>query len=382
MHTGATGKVRFVNIDDTDPGPGWLRWGLRAVTLLLAVLVIALTAVLAVGDEDEQEPTLPRAEAGDVLRQIGQAEPPRVMTDAWLPWARVRIGASEPVDALPNVRMDATPVVRAPEGGSFVRVLLLVEARYPFTTVGSTEKPAVELVLRADGKEYPVMDSDSWGFSPRPTLTGHGDRWVAVDGHPVELELLLTVDGETQVIDAVAGTIDAGRAAALADLPSQRDAIDFKDTECTRFRAAPGAPLRIPYPRYARCSLSYAARTPYVVGLGWSEPGREFLVAQFRMPFDIRVASTGAHGSGSWRTSYDVRARLKGDDTAVAGSTPGVPGSTYQRNGVQFVFDVAADEPTGDLTVLVDLTAWDGNSVADAPVTVTFSTTMPGRKLP
>lgn len=371
-----------MNTYDTSPGPGWLRWGVRAVTLLLAVLVIALTAVLAVGDEDEQESTLPRAEAGDVLEQIGGADPPRVMTEAWLPWARLRMGAAAPVDALPDVREDATPLMRAPESGSFVRVVLLVDDWYPYTTVDSTAEPSVEVVLLADGKQYPVMDSDSWGLSPRSIAFRQHDRWVAVNGVPTELKLLLTVDGEAQVIDAVTGSIDAGRAAALADLPSQLDVIDFDDTECRRFRATRGAPLRIPSPRYFRCSLSYAVRTPYVVGHGWSEPGREFLVTQFVMPPNIRVASTDAHSSGRWRTSYDVRARLKGSDNAIAGSTPTVPGSTYQRNGVQFVFDVATGEPTGDLTVLVDLTAWNGASVAADPVTVTFSTTMPGRKLP
>jgi hypothetical protein len=160
-------------------------------------------------------------------------------------------------------------------GGSAAVVLPLAE----------TVEPA-RIALVADGHRYPVADAYN------VVLDGRGiqdvaarDRYVAVTGDPDELRLEVTYDGLTQQVEFPSGKVRATQATALADIPQTRDV--------QRCRAL-GEPdlhglTEIPFD----CRANATARLPYVVGLGWAKPGREWAV--------VDVAAGIGPGQAEWK---------------------------------------------------------------------------------
>ena len=329
---------------------GSRRRSLWPVVAALAVVVAALAATLVV--LKAQDPR-PRAAVGEVLDHPFQEDPLPHAGQVLLPWARVQVAAGEPRQELPEV-LGAPSPLQAPDGGSFVRVDVSLEEDFalPLAAVATPYSQETEVVLRADGRDYPL--SGRGGLVLDPGLPGPqgGSRWVAVAGEPSDLEVRVTVDGETQTVDASDGSVDAGRAADLARLPSPDEVRASEGSPCGKPRRLDDSGLSVTYRPSLQCRVQLVLRLPYVDGLGWAEEGREFVVVHVVRP--RRVSLTTGPQDRSWDTDLTFTARL-GESEPVG---PGVGVNELNQGALafqdpedpqQFVFDVAQGE-TGDLT--------------------------------
>src|SRR3546814_10620572 len=89
--------------------------------------------------------------------------------------------------------------------------------------------------------------------------------------------------GQTQVVSAD-GSVARGRTADGERAPTYEKVRAFKHVPCSTPRAVGSSPLQIGYPDELACLVTLVSRTPYVDGLGWAEPGREFLLVEVKMP--------------------------------------------------------------------------------------------------
>src|SRR3546814_19408981 len=85
--------------------------------------------------------------------------------------------------------------------------------------------------------------------------------------------------GQTQVVSAD-GSVARGRTADGERAPTYEKVRAFKHVPCSTPRAVGSSPLQIGYPDELACLVTLVSRTPYVDGLGWAAPGREFLLAR------------------------------------------------------------------------------------------------------
>ncbi|KRF10984.1 MULTISPECIES: hypothetical protein [unclassified Nocardioides] len=353
---------------------------LPLLAAVMAVVVAALALTLVVVKKDDRRP---RAEVGDVFRAPSPAKDLPDQATVWIPWARLHVAAGEPKDTLPDLS-GAPANLQAPDGGSFVRVQATIEDRIPVATIATPFVMEIEVVLRADGKDYPLSGPGGLGLDPNGPLDQGGERWVAVEGHPKDIEVRITVDDETQVVDASDGSVDNGRAAALADIPSAEELADLDDFGCGRFRQRPAlrgddSPLRISYPEYVTCTVTVSLRTPYVDGIGWAEPGREFMVVQVEPPHDVSVRTEAI---ALWRSSFTLSASLEGRPSVRSSDLSSFDnGYLSSPDGDQFVFDVAAGEPAGDLALSAHVRAHVGDAIVTERKRTVIAWTVPGRKL-
>lgn len=350
-------QVRSVDPDTSraDPLPrGPKQRSLWSVVAMLAAVVVALSVALAVVRAQDGRP---RAEVGDLFDFPFQEEPLPHRGQVLLPWARTEVGASGPRQELPDL-LGAEPTVGPPDGGSFVRVELEVEEDYAIVSAaaGTSYAQEAEVVLRADGRDYPLSGPGGLVLDPDTPLARTESVWVAVEGEPSDLEVHVTVDGVTQVVDAADGSVDAGRAADLADLPSPEELRAPDAPPCGTPRRLDDTGLTVSYRPMLECRVLFTLRTPYVDGIGWAPSGGEFLVVHIDGPTWVSLRTGPKDDATYWDTRIRFSARLGGTDPVA----PEIDANSLIQgrsllldpdNPGQVVFEVGEGEPAGDLTL-------------------------------
>jgi hypothetical protein len=343
------------------PGRGWVRRERSTLVVIgvLAVAVATLAVTLVVRTADER----PRARVGDVFL-AQQTDEESDTTEVLVPWARLEVAVGDPVSELPGSNDDTEALVRPPDGGSFVRVDVRTAddaAQIPLAAMSSPFVGSAEVVLTADGRDYPVTDRGLDLRASAEVTTFGGTAWVAVEGEPTDLSVAVTVDGQTQVV--AGGKVEPGRAAELDDLPTPEELRDRSAARC-------GAPvesrtdgLTIRTMEYVRCQRKLALRVPYVDGLGWAAEGRDFLVVQVAADHRSLDFTTG---SGDATTFWRIRdpelvVTLDGADSIgtadVNALDVGLFGVDDPQDPVQHVFDVPSDASADELELTLRLTA-------------------------
>lgn len=353
-----------------------------SVAAILAAVVAVLAVTLGVLRAQDGRP---RADAGDVFDAGYQEEPVALRGQVLLPWGRVQVGADDPRAELPDI-LGAAPTVRAPEGGSFIRVEVELEDDYaiPLATVRPDYTQETDVVLRAGDRDYPLMVPGGLVLGPdEPYFEAGGDFWVAVEGEPTDLEVRVTVDGVTQVVDASDGSVDAGRAADLADLPAPDRLRQSTVTPCGKPQRLDDSGIIVTYRPQLECRVNFALRTPYVDGIGWAASGREFLVVQVVRPSRLSLASVAGP---SWEGRPRFSARLGDADPVVPPATVSSlhqDGLTFQDpdDPDQLVFAVGKGEPLGDLDLALVVEATRGAPFVKERRELRFHWTIPGGEL-
>ena len=355
-------------------------WSLLATLTAGTAVVLALALVVTIGMQLTED--RPRASVGEVLRPQANEPLPSDASTVHLPWGPVTVGVGEATDEIPETFGDHS-LVAPPDGGSFVRVDLQPAPTeggdVPFVATSKPGQAEAEVVLTADGTEYPLDGPDGLGVSPgSPAPVGAHSRWVAIDGHPSDLEVSVTVADEEQVVD-VDGDVTRGRGAALNDVPSLEELREKSTSSpCGGLRQSGSSKVTVERSDVPGCSVDASMRTPFVDGLGWAAKGKEYLVVQssYEDPVDV----TGSDDE-SWVATPRLDARLDGaapeGRVAGGGTVLGVSGS--HGDVETFVFEVPVDEPTGDLSLHLDLEAVREDPFEDGrPERRRLSWTVPG----
>lgn len=321
---------------------------------------LALGLAWAVTGLDGDGDSRPQASPGDVFSSTFAEEPLPDQVRLELPWRHldVAVGAAQP--ELPGI--SGTPAdVAPPEGGSFVRVDLTSPTdQVPFVGIRRPLATQVEVSVRADGVDHPLSERPG-GFRLDPETAwsnATGTRWVAVDGAPTDVELVVTVDGQEQVV-GTDGAADLGRAAQLADLPATTSLQDEPEIDCGPSRRADSSDLELEdYSRDTACTVTRVLRVPYVDGLGWAPRGREYVAVLLTLDRTVQVEQTG---DDSWSSATTLSARL-GDEAPLAGPVDvndlnsGTLAIQDPDDPQMFVFEV--DEGTSpDLEAALDIEA-------------------------
>lgn len=342
------------SVPAADPAalPSW--WWLVATTASGAVLALALAltvATMAEGDDPR-----PRAVAGDVLDPPYSHEPLPVSGRVVLPWQHLDVAVGTPQGQLPDIGGDPADI-GPPEDGAFVRVDArpALDGQIPLVATSRPLQSEVEVVLRADGVEYPLSGGGGLELDPNDPVSGTGGtRWVAVPGEPTDLEVAVLVDGQEQTVHAD-GTVTARRAAGLKNLP--RGATTPEDPiPCGPVRRDDDSPLRVDPEDEPDCHLTSVLRTPFVDGLGWAPAGREYLMVAVSHDEDFRVE--GPDGA-RWEETHQLGASLGGvrpvdGPRNLNALNRGTLAVQDPEDPDQLVFEVPAGGPDQDLAI--DLT--------------------------
>src|SRR3546814_932179 len=229
--------------------------------------------------------------------------------------------------------------------------------------------------LPPSGSDRPLLD---------PNQPNEDDNyWVAVEGHPKDIEVRVSFAGQTQVVSAD-GSVARGRTADGERAPTYEKVRAFKHVPCSTPRAVGSSPLQIGYPDELACLVTLVSRTPYVDGLGWAEPGREFLLVEVKMPFSISVHSADQPREHYWeKKHHTLSATLGGEPTAAdpihADALP--LGITRNQGGNQFVFEVVRGKPAGEFRLTDKLRATLSDPFDPRTADLTIAWTVPARKL-
>ena len=362
----------------TDTAAGFSRWSL--VTVAAAVVAVVLAVPLVAMGIDALGEDRPRAAEGQVFDPPLGDDPLRETETVFLPWDRLSVAVSGPRSELPTIG-DAPSDVAPPDGGSFVRVEVgsTSEAEVPFVGVRDAADTQAEVVLVADGEEYPVdgatglhLDSEEGGVTDDPET-----RWVAVAGEPTDISVDVVVDGQVQTVDGDGG-VNRRRAQDLTEVPSAEEVGDSSSTECGTTRRADESSVRLQ--EMPTCEVTASLRTPFVAGLGWAPRGRKYLAVEVQ---HSDLLPEGPEGILGWQTTSEFDGRLDGRRPTERQTTEPRPAPAHvsgTRVRPQLVFEVPADEPTDDLTLRVA-----ADAVPDDPFTdstrLRFAWTIPGSDL-
>ncbi|GAA4675073.1 hypothetical protein GCM10023226_10310 [Nocardioides nanhaiensis] len=237
-----------------------------ALVLALAALMTACT-----GEDDEAR----RAPVGALADGVVSVEG-RTSVIA-LPGLELRATVGLPVQELSAAGVDLDT---APEGGSMVPISWTVDlagaVRLP--SLPDAEPPQVAVSLLADGRAYPLdevlLRDRAEVEQGDPVLELSGSTAVAIaEEEPRDLAVRVEWDGVTIEAERGEEVRDAGVAERLATVPSR---LVRTTVPCDPPRVrSPRGPLQV---RQSACPVQ-VQRTPWVGGLGWAEPGRQWLVA-------------------------------------------------------------------------------------------------------
>lgn len=284
------------------------RWSVAAALTTGAALALGLAwTSTSLGGHDDSRPL---AAPGDVFSSPYGAEPLPHEVRMELPWQHLDVAVGEPRAELPDLGSSPSDVA-PPAGGSFVRVdVTKASGQPPLVGIRRPLSTQVEVAVRADGVDYPVsgrpggvrLDAETaW---PGET----GTRWVAVEGTPAGVELVVTVDGEEQVV-GTDGAAELGRAEQLSDLPDATTLQAQPEIGCGRSHRDDSSDLELDdYSRDAACTVTRVLRLPHVDGLGWAPRGREYVVVLLTLDRTVQVER------GGWHADTTLTARLGGDE--------------------------------------------------------------------
>lgn len=337
--------------------PSW--W--RVVATLGIGTVIALALALAITTMSEGSDPRPVAAIGSV-HDLPFAEDdlphPGVVS---LPWQRIEVAVGDPQGQLPPIHGEAADIA-PPEGGSFVRVdaRSVADSQLAFAAIDRPLQVDVEIVLRADGAEYPLSGPGGLDFDPNDTfLPATGGRWVAVPGHPSDLEVAVLVDDQEQTVQQD-GSVDHGRATGLTDLEPLTLTNQQDERACDTVRRTDHSELRLPdYRDEPACTIKAVFRTPYADGIGWARDDHEYLVV---VATHEDVLSVDHPDGERWRATNTFTGRIDGaepvvepvDINAVNTGTLALQDPDDPR---MLVFEVPESGSTGDLTLALDVDA-------------------------
>ena len=260
-----------------------------------------------------------------------------------VPLGTVEATVGEPVTTLGDLE--------APEGGSLVRVAssfrdAQVREDVWELAARSGEARSVELSLAAGDEDYllgVVRVGD--GSDAAASVRAPRDLVVAVSGSPEELgddlALEVTYDELTQSVSVPGGERAPGPADALYE--EAPDPATLSTTDCDPRVEPSSATLR-----GLRCEVGAVRSLPYVPGLGWAEEGRTWLVVGAGVEVVTAELSGSTYGVGG--TGLEVL--LDGEPPATVLD----PTEDAGRASGQHVFDVAADQSSGEVGVTATLT--------------------------
>lgn len=331
------------------------------------------------GDGDSR----PQASPGDVFASPFAEEP--LPDQVWLelPWRHLDVAVGEPRAELPDLGSSPSDVA-PPAGGSFVRVdVTKASGQPPVVGIRRPLSTQVEVAVRADGVDYPVsgrpggvrLDAETaW---PGET----GTRWVAVEGTPADVELVVTVDVEEQVVGSD-GAVELGRAEQLSDLPDATILQAQPEIGCGPSHRDDSSDLeRDDYSRDAACTVTRVLRLPHVDGLGWAPRGREYVVVLLTLDRTAQVEREG------WHADTTLTARL-GVDEPLAGPldvndlNAGTLALQDPDDPQMFVFEVdAGAHPDLDAVLELDAVPDDPFATGGAEE-LRLRWTVDGRRLP
>lgn len=330
------------------PRPTSVRWTLAAAVAAGTAVVLALTLAATITTRLGED--RPRASAGEVILPTDYEPVPSDAERVNLPWGAVSVAVGDVTDEVPEALGDQS-LVAPPDGGSFVRVVLQPTQKKggpsPFVSTGRPWQSRAEVVLTADGTEYPLDGPDGLGVAPGfPAPAGGHSRWVAVDGDPSDLSVTITVAGQEQVVDAD-GSVSRGKADALDDVPSLEEVREETSSTCGRAKQSGSSTVSIRPSDVPECAVDASLRTPFVDGLGWARKGHEYLVVQ--ASYDDVTRS----GNEPWVTDPQVTARLDGASPKGRVTDGGTAlGSSATHGSMETViFEVPVDEPIGTLSL-------------------------------
>ncbi|WP_067433549.1 hypothetical protein [Nocardioides jensenii] len=351
---------------------------------LIGFVVIAIAVGIAIVRQIDDRP---RAEPGAVFLNPDTQNPLPNAGTVVFPWARLSVATAAPRDELPDGLRESTGV-RAPEGGSFVRVQLTDLGTIAFAESSRPYLADVDVLLRANGADHTLSGPDGLDLDRAGLPDTRNDVWVAVEGHPQDLAVVVRIGGEEQVVDTSDGSADLGRAADLAALPSAEDQQAKGDStfDCGSFVRTDDQRFAVRDAESGECRVADAQRTPYVGDLGWAEPGREFVVVTVLLPlrreFDIPAQSpTKVWHAMAVRTSATLGGQPD-DATPVDTWARGTDdGGRFGTQATQFIFEVPRAKATGDLTVTTRYRARGHGPFAAKNLRADLAWTIAARKL-
>lgn len=154
------------------------------------------------------------------------------------------------------------------------------------------------------------------------------------------------------------GSVTHGRAADLEDVPTVEELRPSEEEDCGPAERVDETDLRL---TEVDCTVTLSARTPFVDGLGWAESGHDYLVVHIARDqyFDIDDPDGGRRLSAR-NPRLDVRlgsSRPASGPVDVNEINRGTLAVTSVDDPQQFVFEVPAGEPLGDLALSLDIEA-------------------------
>lgn len=344
---------------------------------------LALSLAWAVTALKEEAAELPTATPGQVVDARSGEDPLPHPARVRLPWQQVDLAVGTPQPRLPDLGT-APADLRPPVGGSFVRVdSTSTPDPLPFVGVSRPLKTTVEVVLRADGQEYPVSGPGGLRYDPNtPWTTQTRTRWVAVDGTPEDVELAVVVDGREQTVRSD-GSVDLGQAAGLAALPDLKELSRQVELSCGEARRTDRSELELEKnTEDPTCRVKRTVRTPFVDGLGWAQEGNEFLTVVVALDRTVRLERSEDH---RWLPRLRTHARLGGADPAagpidVNALNSGTLVLQDRDQPDMFVFEVG-EGSSPDLDLQVDIDAQSTDPFTRRSDRLRFEWTIPGEEL-
>ena len=331
----------------TSPRARRLRW--------LVPGVVAIALVVVGGVAWARADTRPHAEAGQLFDPAFLQDELGIGADVVLPWVRAEVTVGQPRDELPDA-LGAEPNLQAPDGGGFVQVQVNIDNDnlIPLYVDAPGVVGRADLVLTDGDHRYPLTHvPGGLHLDAAAPETGVLQRFLAVEGSPEHWSLEVEYDGETWVVDLDDGSSEPGPHDALAEIP----AVDEQQQPAQRCGEPRWSSGFSPAESYnePKCQVIHQMRVPYVDGLGWAEPGREFLVVQVESyePGFARSRGGDVYLVRDPAMSYrlDGRVPLAVAEVNDLSALGGPLALQLPYDPDQAIFDVAADEPTPVLQV-------------------------------
>jgi hypothetical protein len=305
-----------------------------------------------------------------VLAGCGGSKPGAVITSnddiagtsatVQLPSGTLDVTVSKPLDDVEKADVGGQPT--DVDGGRYVGVSWDFNQRSGgnaavIIPLAQTVKPA-RISLVADGHRYPVADAYNVALSGRGIQdVAARDRYVAVEGDSDELRLEVTYDGLAQQVEFPSGKVRATRATALADIRQTREVQKCRALGEPDLHGLTKVPID--------CRANATARLPYVAGLGWAKPGREWAV--------VDVAAGIGPGQAQWKRP--------GRDGSVRYVVFGRPKTTFAVDGKPPARTILDRDQPDDFDYSLRLLAFDVPAGRPATLRVQQSIELAGSNL-
>ncbi|GAB2458450.1 hypothetical protein [Jatrophihabitans fulvus] len=338
----------------------------------LAVVVAAgIALVLVTTRSGEKPPARPRAAVGELLESSGGDVPTAGRTvPVRLPWGDLRISAGAAVETLPdnglysNRHSASWHRIDPPENGVWLplRIQSVLESSRLYRARTDAEMPQTTVAVVTGSGVVELELGELTSVQRRVGGLAGGDftGYVAVSGPlPGDVQVRVTFDGVTQDVFLDSGRYVHGRAT-----PLYASAATDVDAPCGP-ASVRGYRLE---PAEDECRMAQLRALPWIAGLGWSAPGRSWLLA---------AVVAGAPGGDLTRAGYAYEADL----TATMTSTLMYDGLRPVAQGDANALAVESGELDAPQLYVFDIAIWDSGRRAPYRLTTRF-TAQPAKVLP